>query len=60
MTCPYADNYKNKEGWLVTSSGELVCLDWDDFCVKCRVGDSKDFVFNVVSNNSESTRKKTP
>jgi hypothetical protein len=33
--CPFADNYVNKEGWFTTAAGEIVCLDWDDFCTRC-------------------------
>lgn len=45
--CEYADNWKNKEGFLVLDNGKIVCLDWDCYCVKCRIDDSKDFIFEV-------------
>jgi len=48
--CPFAKGWINQEGWLVTESGKLVCMDWDDYCTKCRVDDSKDFVFDFVPN----------
>jgi len=45
--CPFAEGWKNREGWLVTGNGRLVCLDWDEYCTKCRVDDSEDYVFVV-------------
>ena len=45
--CKFMKGWKNKEGWLVTDNGKLVCLDWDEYCVECRVDDSKDYEFRV-------------
>jgi len=45
--CKFAEGWKNREGWLVMSNGKLVCLDWDEYCTKCRVDDSKDWTFTV-------------
>ena len=47
MGCPYADGWKNQEGWLIMDNGKLVCLDFDDYCTECRVDDTKDCVFTV-------------
>lgn len=46
--CPFAENYTNQEGWFTTPNGGLVCLDWDEYCTKCRVDDSKDYTFTVT------------
>ena len=54
IICPYADDWKNEEGWLVTDDGKLVCLDWDDYCTGCRVDDSSDYVFTV---DKKATKK---
>ena len=53
MSCEFAENWKNQEGWLVTESRKLVCLDWGDFCTKCRVNDSEDYVFAIRSLTKE-------
>ena len=45
--CPFAEGWKNQEGWLVTGNGRLVCLDWDEYCTKCRADDSEDYIFIV-------------
>ena len=52
--CKFAEGWKNQEGWLVLSNGELVCLDWDEYCTKCRVDDSKDWTFAVSTNLQSS------
>jgi len=51
--CKFAEEWKNQEGWLVMSNGELVCLDWDEYCTKCRVDDSKDWTFTVSTRSGE-------
>lgn len=48
--CPFAKDWKNKEGWF-EFNGKLVCLDWDEYCTKCRVDDSEDYVFDVVKSS---------
>ena len=53
MTCPFAENWKNQEGWLVLVNGKLVCLDWDEFCTECRTDDSKDCRFEVVVSQKD-------
>lgn len=50
--CEFDDYWTNQEGWLVQDDGKLVCLDWDEYCTKCRVDDSKDCTFTVASNNN--------
>ena len=55
MVCPFADNYKNQEGWLIMPDGKLVCADWDEFCVECRVDSSNDFIFGIASNCKEQS-----
>ena len=45
--CPFAEGWKNKEGWLIFND-RLVCLDWDEYCTQCRVDDSEDYVFTVA------------
>ena len=47
IECPFADGWKNQEGWLVTEKGKFVCLDWDEYCTQCRVDDSEDYIFVV-------------
>jgi len=44
--CPFAEGWKNKEGWLIFND-RLVCLDWDEYCTQCRVDDSEDYVFDI-------------
>jgi len=46
LYCQFAEGWKNKEGWLIFND-RLVCLDWDEYCTKCRVDDSEDYVFDV-------------
>ena len=48
--CPFAEGWKNQEGWLIFND-KLVCLDWDDYCTKCRTDDSEDYVFDVVKSS---------
>jgi len=51
--CKFAEDWENQEGWLVMSNGELVCLDWDEYCTKCRVDDSRDWTFTVSAKLSK-------
>ena len=52
--CEFAPNWENQEGWLVFGEKRrLVCLDWDEFCTKCRKDDTEDYVFALVSKVSE-------
>jgi hypothetical protein len=46
--CDFADNCKNKEGWLVVGNGELVCLDRNEYCTKCKADDGEDYTFTIV------------
>ena len=48
VKCPYARGWLNTEGWLVMENGDLVCLDWDAYCTKCRTDDSKDYKFAIA------------
>ena len=51
--CKFAEGWKNREGWLMMSNGKLVCLDWDEYCVECRVDDRKDYIFTVSTKQRE-------
>lgn len=46
--CEFADGWKNQEGWFVIQ-GKLVCADWDEFCTRCRIDDSEDYI--IVLND---------
>ena len=48
--CPFADGWRNQEGWFIFND-KLVCLDWDDYCTKCRIDNSEDYVFDVVKSS---------
>lgn len=54
IDCPYADGWVNREGWLIIN-GKLVCGDWDDYCTKCRIDNTQDYViaFNEETDRSE-------
>ena len=54
MVCKFAPDYKNVEGWLVSTNGELVCLDWDVYCTKCRIDDKTDYVFELSIKDQET------
>lgn len=54
--CPFMEGWKNEEGWLVGEGGELICLDWDTPCTKCRVDDSKDYIFAVDEDVVKSSQ----
>jgi len=49
-SCPFMDGWENQEGWLVQENGNLVCLDWDEYCTLCRKDDSKDCYFEVLTS----------
>ena len=34
MTCEFAPDWTNREGFMQTKMG-IVCLDWDALCTKC-------------------------
>jgi len=55
VDCPFASGWRNREGWLVTEGG-LVCLDWDEYCTKCRVDDTQDCVFAVAPASKQQLR----
>jgi hypothetical protein len=47
VRCPFFIGWTNKEGWFMGENGQMVCMDWDDYCTLCRVDDSKDFEFGI-------------
>lgn len=58
MSCLYYEGWKNEEGWLVLDNGRLICLDWDDFCTECRIDDSKDCTFQIVTQKNTKEKQK--
>jgi len=42
--CKFALDYKNKEGFLKTEKGTLICLDWDVRCNECS---GEIFIFGI-------------
>jgi hypothetical protein len=54
MDCPFAEGWINEEGWFAASNGKLVCIDWDEYCTKCRKDDSKDYTFTIADSKPKS------
>ena len=42
--CKFTSDYKNKEGFLKTEKGTLICLDWDVRCNECS---GEIFIFGI-------------
>lgn len=49
VECPFGEHYINKEGY-IDYGDELVCLDWDARCTKCKdehVGNENIYEFHL-------------
>ena len=53
--CEFAEGWRNQEGWFIIN-GRLVCGDWDEFCTKCRVDDSEDYIIVLANPVEEETK----